>query len=88
MLSCLTQASKTSIIEMTTEELIREMISKMCPFHGKKAIIVSHASGQIDISACCKEFQIFLETLKNDRSNRGIDEVGSCEATRDLQAEE
>ena len=47
---------------MSTEELIREIISKICPFHGKHPTVDIYDAGKINISACCKEF---LEQMEN-----------------------
>ncbi|MEP6951366.1 MAG: hypothetical protein ABI863_18900 [Ginsengibacter sp.] len=41
---------------MNTEDLIREIISKMCPFHGKHPIVEIHEVGEMNVSACCDEF--------------------------------
>ncbi|MEP6947946.1 MAG: hypothetical protein ABI863_01665 [Ginsengibacter sp.] len=48
---------------MSTEELIREIISKMCPLHGKHANVEIHEEGQINISACCAEFHEQMEKI-------------------------
>jgi len=45
------------------EELIREMVSKLCPFHGKRAVVNLDKAGQIEIKACCKKFLEFQESL-------------------------
>jgi len=41
---------------MSTEEVIREVVSKSCPFHGKHATVKVLGTGQVSISACCAEF--------------------------------
>ena len=42
---------------MNTEDLIREIVSKICPFHGKHPAVEIHETGQMNISACCEEFR-------------------------------
>ena len=64
---------------MTREELIREIVSKICPFHGKRATVNMHEAGEIEISACCKEFHVFLETLGKYKFQKGIDKSGALE---------
>lgn len=68
---------------MTSEELIREIVSKICPFHGKKANVNINEGGEIEITACCKEFQGFLETLIKNKIQKGIDEGDASEIILD-----
>ena len=68
---------------MTTEELIRETVSKICPFHGKKAAVKIQGTGQIEISACCKEFRKFLEAHIKHKFQKGVSITGSSEITSD-----
>ena len=65
---------------MSTEKIIKEIISKKCPFHGKGPIVGISEAGQIEISTCCMEFQQFLENIVK---NMGIDEAGSSEIIKD-----
>lgn len=48
---------------MSTEEIIREVVSKVCPFHGKHANVQIHEAGKINISACCAEFHELMENI-------------------------
>ena len=50
---------------MSIEELIREIVSKMCPFHGKHPVVEIHRAGQMDISACCEEFRKQMVNIVN-----------------------
>jgi len=47
---------------MTTEELIVEILSKSCPFHGKHPTVKFNEAGEINIKVCCQEFH---EHIKN-----------------------
>jgi hypothetical protein len=47
---------------MNTEDLIREIVSKVCPFHGKHPVVEIREVGKMNISACCDEF---LEQIGN-----------------------
>lgn len=51
---------------MITEELIREIVSKVCPSHGKHPVVEIHESGQMNISACCDEFHQQIENIINN----------------------
>jgi hypothetical protein len=48
---------------MSTEELIREIVSKICPFHGKHPTVEIHETGQMNISACCLDFQELIQNI-------------------------
>ena len=50
---------------MSTEDLIREIISKQCPYHGKHPTIEIHEIGQMDISTCCEEFREQIGMIVN-----------------------
>jgi hypothetical protein len=50
---------------MNTESLIREIISKICPFHGKHPTVEIHQTGKLDITACCDEFLHQIEHIVN-----------------------
>lgn len=50
---------------MSTEDLIREILSKMCPFHGKHPTVEIHEVGQMNISACCEEFRKQIGDIVN-----------------------
>ena len=52
---------------MSTEDLIREILSKLCPFHGKHPTVKMHAGGRMDILACCEEFHEFIQNIINDK---------------------
>jgi hypothetical protein len=64
---------------MASEELTREIVSKICPFHGKRASVNMHEAGEIEISACCKEFHAFLETLSKNKFQKGSDNGSAFE---------
>jgi len=68
---------------MSNEELVREIVSKLCPFHGTRATVNMHVTGEIEISACCKEFQIFLGTLIKNKFQQGINARGAPEIILD-----
>jgi hypothetical protein len=53
---------------MSTEEIIREIISKMCPFHGLHPFVDIHEHGPINVSACCEEFHEYIRNIINDRN--------------------
>ena len=50
---------------MITEELIKEIVSKMCPFHGRHPTVEIYESGQMNISACCEKFHDQIEKIIN-----------------------
>jgi hypothetical protein len=64
---------------MSTEELIREIISKKCPFHGKHPTVEIHEAGEMDISTCCEEFREHIGTIVNSASQNTYDAAGSTE---------
>jgi hypothetical protein len=58
---------------MTKEELIREIVSKICPFHGKKPIINMREGTEFEISTCCNEFKGFLVNMIENKLETGIE---------------
>ena len=46
--------------QRNTEDLIREILSKMCPLHGTHADIAIKQNWELTISACCGEFHELL----------------------------
>jgi hypothetical protein len=54
---------------MSTENLIREILSKRCPYHGKHATVQIHSDLQMEITVCCKEFLQFIEECINDQTD-------------------
>lgn len=48
---------------MSIEEVIREIVSKVCPFHGKHATVKVRDTGHIIIAACCDEFHSQMENI-------------------------
>ena len=63
---------------MNTEQLIKEVISKACPFHGKRPIVGIHESGQIELSTCCKEFRKFLENIIREERDHEAGSSRKC----------
>ena len=53
----------TKKIHRNAEDLIREILSKMCPLHGTHANIEIKQEWEITISACCEEFHELLEKI-------------------------
>jgi len=47
---------------MTTEELIKEILNKACPIHGKHPTVELNEVGEVNIKVCCKQFH---EQIKN-----------------------
>ena len=41
---------------MTTEELIKEILNKACPIHGKHPTVELNEVGEVNIKVCCKQF--------------------------------
>jgi hypothetical protein len=60
---------------MSPEELIREIISKICPFHGKHPIVEIHKAGGMDISVCCEEFRGQIARIVNGDSQNPLADV-------------
>ena len=58
---------------MSTEELIREIVSKMCPFHGKHPTVNIHEAGQMNISTCWEEFHKLVENIIPGRLQNSFD---------------
>ena len=56
---------------MSTEEVIREIVSKMCPFHGKHPTVEIHELGQLDIFACCDAFREQCVSIENLKMAKG-----------------
>lgn len=60
---------------MSTEELIREIISKICPFHGKHPTIELQETGQVNISACCEAFREQCLTIVNLNRAKAVNKL-------------
>jgi hypothetical protein len=58
---------------MNTEEAIREILSKMCPLHGKHANVEIKKDNQLSVSACCHEFREQMENIIKDFQKKGED---------------
>jgi hypothetical protein len=58
---------------MNTEDIIREILSKMCPLHGKHANVEIKKDWQLNISACCREFHEQMENIIKDFQKKGED---------------
>jgi hypothetical protein len=52
-----------------TEDLIREILSKVCPYHGYHAGLYLDKDWNITISAFCHEFEQMMSVLKNNFEN-------------------
>jgi hypothetical protein len=62
---------------MSTEELIREILSKICSFHGKHPTVEIQAAGQLKISACCEEFRKQIGNIVNTENAKSFDGFSS-----------
>ena len=54
---------------MDTEELMREILSKMCPYHGRHPNITLDKEWKLTVSACCNEFKEMIEAIKKNFEN-------------------
>ena len=59
---------------MNTEDVIREILSKICSLHGKHPGIEIEKDWQLNISACCPEFHEQMENIARDLQKKG-DEI-------------
>jgi hypothetical protein len=50
---------------MVAENVIREIVSKMCRLHGRHPTVEINKEGQINISACCDEFREQMLIIEN-----------------------
>ena len=57
-------------MSVDTEDIIREILSKMCPFHGKHPDIEIDTNWKLKVSACCPEFKGMMESLHRDFENK------------------
>ena len=64
---------------MSTEELIREIVSKKCPFQGKLPTVEIREPGQMNISACCEEFREQMGNIMDGELQKPFDGTGSSE---------
>jgi len=71
---------------MSTEEVIREVVSKFCPFHGKHATVKLLDSGEIKISACCAEFHQQMANIVTGGCDKPVTIVGYRPDTRLVHA--
>ena len=55
---------------MNTEDIIREILSKMCSPHGKHANVEINKDWQLSVSACCSEFREQMENIIKDFRKR------------------
>jgi hypothetical protein len=60
---------------MSTEDLIREIISKICSFHGKHPTVEIHEGSQMNISACCEEFREQMRNIVNGKLQKPFDDA-------------
>ena len=51
---------------MNTENIMREILSKMCSLHGKHPNIEITEDWKLTISACCNEFHEQMENIIKD----------------------
>lgn len=49
--------------QRSKEELIKEILSKLCPFHGLRANIEFDANWEITVSTCCGEFHELISKI-------------------------
>jgi hypothetical protein len=64
---------------MNTEDLVREIMSKMCPFHGKYPVVEISEVGQMNISACCDEFHQQIGNIVDVELQSPFESAGSLE---------
>ena len=55
---------------MDTEDLMREILSKLCPYHGKHPNILLDKDWKLTVSACCIEFKDMMEAIKKNFENK------------------
>ena len=46
-----------------SEDFIREVLTKVCPLHGKHANVHIDENWRINITACCNELNQLLKTI-------------------------
>jgi hypothetical protein len=61
--------------QRSVEDLIREILSKMCPSHGLHANIEIKQEWEITISACCEEFHELLGKIIYRLSKDQIEQI-------------
>ena len=55
---------------MDTEGLMREILSKICPYHGRHPNISLDKEWKLTVSACCIEFKEMMEAIKENFENK------------------
>ena len=55
---------------MDTEGLMREILSKICPYHGRHPNISLDKEWKLRVSACCIEFKEMMEVIKKSFENK------------------
>ena len=58
------------IHQLNTEDIIREILSKMCSLHGKHPNVEINKHLQLSVSACCEEFREQMENIIKDFRKR------------------
>jgi hypothetical protein len=53
-----------------TEDLMREILSKLCPYHGKHPDVSLDKDWKLTVSACCIEFKDMMEAIKKNFENK------------------
>ena len=64
---------------MNTEDIVREIINKICPYHATHPTVQIPEIGQMDISACCEEFLTQIENIVNVEIQSPFDTAASSE---------
>lgn len=55
---------------MNTEDLMREILSKTCPYHGRHPNITLDKNWKLTVFACCDEFKEMMEMIKSNFENK------------------
>jgi hypothetical protein len=57
-------------VERTAEDLVREILGKMCPYHGLRANVEMSKKELLTVSACCEEFHALIKKIIYDFEQR------------------
>ena len=57
-------------VQRNAEDLVREILSKVCPHHGLHANMELSQKGSLTILACCEEFHSLIEKIIYDFEQR------------------
>jgi len=61
--------------QRNSEDLIREILSKMCSLHGTHANIAIKRGWELTVSACCEEFHELLRKIIYDFSKDQLEQI-------------